>query len=149
MPTHLISSQDAATLTGVTFGEGIEGTVPGGGKTCTYGSQTTNVFYIEVAQAPDEASAKAAQDQFISDLQANLQQLISGGFVVSQLASFADGAVTATLNVSAGGITVNGSAFGFRKGTVFFGFSDVTEGGAAPSDTAMQNQAQTVLDMLP
>jgi hypothetical protein len=55
----------------------------------------------------------------------------------------------ATLSVSAEGTTINGSAFGFLKGTVFFGFSDLVVGGAAPDEAAMQSEATTVLAELP
>lgn len=148
-PCQLITSQEASTLTGASFGEGKEDTVPGGGKTCTYGSKATNIFFVEVVQAPDEATAEAAQTQFLADLQANLQQLTSEGLNVNPLPNFADGAVTAQVNINAGGLTVNGSAFGFRKGTIFFGFSDVAVGSAAPSSDAMQSEATTVLGQLP
>lgn len=148
-PCQLITSQEASTLTGATFGEGMGKTLPGGGKTCTYGSQTTNIFFVEVVQAPDEATAEAAQTQFLADLQTNLQQLTSEGFKVNQVPNFADGAVTAQVNVNAGGMNVSGSAFAFRKGTIFVGFSDVAVGGAAPSSDAMQSEATTVLGRLP
>ena len=58
----------------------------------------------------------------------------------------ADAAIVATLNLSA--INVNGAP-GFRKGTIFFGFSDLVQGGAAPTSAAMQAQATTVLGRLP
>jgi hypothetical protein len=122
-------------------------TLDGGGKSCTYGANTTNVLYILVAQAADVASAEAAQQQFVNDIQANLQQLVGSGVTFAPLANFADAAIVATLNLSA--INVNGSAFGFRKGTVFFGFSDLVRGGPAPTTDAMQAQATTVLGRLP
>jgi hypothetical protein len=148
-PCLLIDSQEASSLAGTSFGAGTEGTIPGGGKTCTYGSQSKNIFFVEVVQAPDTATADAAEKQFLSDLQANLQQLSSEGLKVTQLPDFADGAVTAQANLSAGGVNINGSAFGFRKGTIFFGFSDVAVGSAAPNSAALQTEATTVLGRLP
>jgi hypothetical protein len=148
-PCQLITSQEASALAGASFGTGTEDTIPGGGKTCTYGSQTTNIFFVEVVQAADEATAEAAQTQFLADLQAKLQELSTEGLNVTQVPDFADGAVSAQANINAGGETINGSAFGFRKGTVFFGFSDVVVGGAAPTSAAMQTQATTVLGRLP
>ena len=149
-PCQLITSQEASALAGASFGAGKEGTTPGGLKTCTYGSQGANVFTVDVIQAPDTASADAGETQFLNDLQASLAQLTSEGLQITKLPNYADGAVTAHANISAGGITLNGSAFAFRKGTIFFGFSDVVIGGAAaPSDTAMQSQADTVLARLP
>ena len=146
-PCQLISSQEASSLSGASFGAGLEETLSGGARTCTYGAQTTNVFYIEVAQAPDKATADADKTQFLADLQANLQKLTSGGMNITQLPNFADGAVTAQVNNTT--IGVDGIAFGFLKGTVFFGFSDLVLGAAAPSSTAMQTEATTVLGRLP
>jgi hypothetical protein len=148
-PCVLIPSQEASSLAGTSFGAGEEGTVSGGGRTCTYGSQSANIFFVEVVQAPDAATADAAQTQFVNDLQANLKQLTSEGLTFAPVPNFADAAITAQANINAGGVTVNGSAFGFRKGTIFFGFSDVVLGGAAPTSDAMQSEATTVLGRLP
>ena len=149
-PCLLVTSQEASALAGVSFGAGTEGGVPGGEKSCTYGAQTTNVFTVNVAQAPDADTAKADKAAFLADLQANLQQLTSEGLTVTQLPDFADGATFAEVHVSAQGITVNGSAIGVLKGTIFFGFSDIVMGNAAaPSSTAMQSEATTVLTRLP
>jgi len=148
-PCQLISSQEASTLAGASFGNGEESTTPGGGKICTYGSQTANVFMIEVAQAPDVKTAQADKAQFLADLQANLQQLTNAGLNVTELPNFADGATMATVNLNIAGISLNGGAIGFLKGTVFFGFSDVVKGGAAPSSDALQAEATTVLGRLP
>jgi len=148
-PCLLIDSQEASSIAGTTFGQGVEGTTPGGLKSCTYGSQTQNVFTVDVAQAPDVNTAKADKDQFLSDLQASAQQLSDQGLKVTQVPNFADGAVIATANISSGGITVNGGAIGFLKGTIFFGFSDLVIGGPAPSTSALQSEAATVLSKLP
>jgi len=148
-PCQLIPSQEASSLAGTTFGAGTEDSLPGGGKTCTYGAQSSNVFMVEVVQAPDAATADKAENQFLSDLQTNLQQLSSEGLNVTQLPNFADGAVLAEASINAGGVSVNGSAFGFRKGTIFFGFDDVVLGGPAPSGDALQAEATTVLGRLP
>jgi hypothetical protein len=148
-PCQLIDSQEASALAGASFGAGEESTTSGGGRICTYGAQTANVFMVEVAQAPDVATANSYKASFLADLQANLQQLTSGGLTPTELPNFADGAVTAQVSLNAGGETINGGAFGFLKGTVFFGFSDLVLGGAAPSSDALQAEAQTVLGRLP
>jgi hypothetical protein len=148
-PCLLIDSQEASSLAGTSFGAGEEGTTPGGGKTCTYGSQTSNVFFVEVAQAPDVDTAKTYKAQFLADLQANLQQLANHGLNATELPNFADGATIAQATINAGGKTINGSAIGVLKGTIFFGFSDVVLGGAAPSSEALQSEAKTVLGRLP
>jgi hypothetical protein len=104
---------------------------------------------VEVAQAPDEATAKAYKAQFLADLQANLSKLASKGLTATELPNFADGATIAQATINAGGKTINGSAIGVLKGTIFFGFSDVIIGKAAPSSEALQSEAETVLGQLP
>ncbi len=148
-PCQLISSQEASSLAGVSFGAGTEGTTQGGAKTCTYGANTANVFMVIVGQAKDAASAQAYKTEFLADLQAKLQQLTSQGLKVTELPNFADGAVLATLSISEQGVSINGSSMGVLKGTVFFGFSDIVVGGAAPTSDAMQSEATAVLGRLP
>ena len=149
-PCVLIGTQEASTYAGSTFGPGIESTTPdGGGKICTYGSETANVFLVEVAVAPDVATAQAQKADFLATLEANAQQLASGGLNVTQLPTFADGATMGILSTSIEGIPLNGSAIGVLKGTIFFGFSDVVKGGPAPSAADVQTEATTLLGRLP
>jgi len=148
-PCQLISSQEASALAGASFGQGKEETTSSGLKICTYGYQTANVFNAEVIQAPDIATAKADQAQFLADLQANLKNLTDQGLNVTQDPSFADGAVMANTTFSSGGVSFTGNAMGFRKGLIFFGFSDLVLGGTAPTDAAMQSEAKNVLERLP
>ncbi len=148
-PCQLISSQEASTLTGVQFKTGLEGTLPGGGKTCSYNSTSQSVFQVEVVQAPDIATADAAKAKFLTDLQAKMQQLSSQGINVTQLPNFADGALTVQTAITYNGETINGSAFAFRKGTIFIAFSDTVVGKPAPSSTIMQSEANMVLGRLP
>jgi hypothetical protein len=148
-PCVLVNSQEASTLAGTSFGSGSEGTTPEGLRTCTYGSQATNIFIVDAIQAPSIDAANAAKAQFLADLQADAQQFTNEGLNITQLPNFADGAVLGTVNLDAGGISVNASAIGFLKGTIFVGFSDVVIGGAAPSSDALQSEATTVLGRLP
>jgi hypothetical protein len=149
-PCQLVTSQEASTLAGTTFGTGTEGSTPEGLKTCAYSYQATNTFTVDVGQAADAASAKAYKDQFLADLQANLQQLTSQGLNITQLPNFADGAVLASVSLNVQGMALNGSAIGVLKGTIFFGFSDIViGGGAAPTSAALQSEATTVLGRLP
>ena len=106
-PCQLLPSQEASTLTGASFGDGVEETLDGGSRSCIYGANTTNVLYIVVAQAADVATAEAAQQQFVDDIQANLQQLVGSGVTFAPLDNFADAAIAANLNLSA--INVNGA----------------------------------------
>ncbi len=45
--------------------------------------------------------------------------------------------------------TLNGSVIGVRKGTIFFGFSDLVADGPAPTRAAMEAEAKTILGQLP
>jgi hypothetical protein len=148
-PCVLVNSQEASTLAGTSFGSGFEGTTPEGLRTCTYGTQTTNIFIVDVVQAPSVDAANTAKAQFLADLQADIQQFSNEGLNITQLPNFADGAVLGTVNLDTGGVTISGSAIGFLKGTIFVGFSDVVVGGAAPSSEALQSEATTVLGRLP
>jgi hypothetical protein len=148
-PCVLIDSQEASAFTGATYGDGEESTTSGGGRICTYGANTTNVFMVEVAQAPDVATAQSYKAAFLADLQANLQKLTSEGMNITQLPNFADGAVMADASLTVNGSTINGRAMGVLKGTIFFGFSDIVLGGPAPTSDAAQTEAQTLLGRLP
>jgi len=148
-PCALIPSDVASALAGASFGAGEQGSTEGGGRTCTYGAQTTNVFIVDVAQAPDEDTAKAYKAQFLADLEAKAEEMAARGLETTELPDFADGAVTASLNLNVGGIAISGGAFGFVKGTIFVGFSDLVKGGAAPSAEALQAEAQSIADQLP
>lgn len=147
-PCQLIPSQEASKLAGASFGPGQEEDLPGGAKLCTYGANTANVFTIEVVQAADAKAADADKAQFLADLQAHLAQLTSEGLKITQLPTYADGAVAAEASFNVAGVSLNGRAFGFRDGTVFFGFSDLVKGGPAPSSGAMQTEATLVLGRL-
>ena len=148
-PCQLITSQEASALAGTSYGPGSESTTPEGLKICTYGYQTAFPFTIDVIQAKSVDEAKAAKAQFLTDLQANLAQLASQGLTVTELPNFADGATVGHVSVSTPQGTINGNAFGFLKGTVFFGFSVIAANATAPTDQAMQAQATTVLSRLP
>jgi hypothetical protein len=148
-PCQLITSDEGSKLTGVSFGPGTEHTISGDIKSCTYSSHGTNSLVVEVAQAPDINTAKQDQADFLSELQADAQKTADIGLVTTQVPNFADEAIQATGSVSANGLSVSGIAFGFRKGTIFFGFSDTAIGGTAPTSAAMQAEAQAVLNQLP
>lgn len=146
-PCELLNSKEALKLTGVSFGAGVESTLEGGAKMCTYGANTTNVLMVEVGQAPDIATAQAYQASFLNDIKSGLAQFGDVPLQVTQISDFGNGAVSATLGPNA--INVTGSAFGFRKNTIFFGFSDVVLGAPAPTPEAIRAEAAYVLGELP
>jgi len=148
-PCQLLPNEEASKVAGTTYGAGVESTTPQGLKICTYGYQTAAPFTVDVIQAKSVDEAKAAKAQFLADLQANLANLASQGLTVTEVPNFADGATMGHVSVSTPQGSFAGSAMGFLKGTVFFGFSVILVGGTAPTDAAMQAEATTVLGRLP
>lgn len=146
-PCELLDSKEAQKLTGVSFGAGVESTLDGGAKVCTYGANTKNVLMVEVGEAPDVAAAQAYQASFLNDIKSGLAQFGDVPFQVTQISDFGNGAISVTLGQNA--INVTGSAFGFRKNTIFFGFSDLVLGGSAPTPESMRAEAAYVLGELP
>jgi hypothetical protein len=146
-PCELLDSTEAKNLTGADFGAGVESTLDSGVKVCTYGANTANVLMVEVAQAPDLATAQAYQDSFVNDIKSGLAQFGDVPFQVTDISDFGNGAISATLGQNS--IDVTGAAFAFRKNTIFFGFSDLVMGGTAPTADAMRAEAAFVLGELP
>jgi hypothetical protein len=110
-----------------------------------------NVFTVDVAIAPDEATATADEAAAQADLQAAAAKLANKGVTVTQLPGFATGTdavlMDATANVS--GQTLGVRAMYVLRGTTFFAFSDVALNKAPPSADAMKAEATTVLGRLP
>ena len=150
-PCQLVTQQEASQLAGASFAAGKEETISSGAKMCTYGAQTLNVFMVEVAVAPDAATAQAQWAQEEAQAQANLQQFVAqaGANVTLQAGditlSGADKAAAATSTATISGQTISISAIYVLKGAVFFTFSDLVLGKAAPTLAQMQTQAGTVL----
>jgi len=145
-PCQLVPAQEASALSGGSYSSGEESTTEGGGKMCTYGSKTVNVFMVIVGQAPDVATAQAGMAQ----AQAQIESQAAGSPIqTTQLSGIGDGAVFLSMSETAGGATINGSAIYVLKGTIFYGFSNIKVGGAAPTSAAMQAEARTVLGRLP
>ncbi len=148
-PCQVITSAEASKLAKASFGKGAESTTSGGGKFCTYGANTTNVFMVFVGQAPDIATAKAYQADFEALIQENLAQLTSEGFVPTDVAGLGDAAIYDEASFTLPKGTLNGSVIGVRKGTIFFGFSDLVANAPAPTRAAMEAQAKVILEKLP
>ena len=148
-PCQLIPSQEASALAGASFGTGEEKTEIGGLKMCTYSAQSGNVFTVEAVEAPDLATAQGQEAQFMASLQAQLPQLSTNGMNVTQLPDLANGGIMGEASSSTSLGNISGSAIGFVKGTIFFGFSDIVQGGPAPTSAALQSEATTVIARLP
>jgi hypothetical protein len=146
-PCQLVTPAEASKLAGASFTAGTESTTEGHGKICTYGQEGT-VFQVIVGVAPDEATAKAGEQDAIG----LLQKAASNGLKVTQLPGFADGTDAATLTGSKtfAGQTVAATAIYLLKGTTFVGISDIaTLGAKAPTEQQMKDQAKVTLTRLP
>jgi hypothetical protein len=141
-PCQLVTQQEASALTGASFGKGTEETESGNGKRCIYGAQTKNVFEVIVAEAATTAEAQQVKNELLAEA----QQKLGAALNLHAISGLADSAeqISGTLNglVNLDGIYV-------LKGTFGFALVDIVVGHAAPSGSAMQAQAQTVVGRLP
>jgi hypothetical protein len=144
-PCQLVTSQEASQFAGASYGAGVETTTSGGGKICTYGGNTVNVFEVIVGQAPDVATAQAGK----AEAEAAIAQQAGGALAFTELPTFADGAAYVSGTISISGQDFSGGAFYALKGTVFFGFSDLAVGKPAPTLATLQAEATTILGRLP
>jgi hypothetical protein len=147
-PCQLITSDDASTFVGVKFGAGKATNTENNVKMCSYSGPGPNIFTVEVAVAPDVATAQAAE----ADAKAELSSKGGAKLGVIPLPSFADNTDAAILqgSGSAGGITIGARALMLLKGTTFVGFSDISAGGASPpTEQAFQDEGNAVLAKLP
>jgi hypothetical protein len=142
-PCVLVTVQDASTLTGVNYGAGLEQPA-NGEKQCIYGYQTTDVFVVGIAQAPDLATAQADEAQ----AQALLQNTAGNGLTFTQLQGVGDAAAEVQASKSANGTTLSICGIYVLKGTIFFFISDAAANHAVPNNAALQAEATTVLSHL-
>lgn len=147
-PCQLITAADASALVGATFGAGKASTTENNLKICTYAAPGPNIFSVEVAVAPDVATAKAAEAATKADLESKTNNI---PMTVTELPNFAPDTDAALLEgaMSGGGLSAAGKAMFLLKGTTFVGFSDFSVGGQPPSAQAMKDKATEVLGKLP
>ena len=154
-PCQLVTATEASSLAGASFPAGTEGTTSGGGRTCVYGAQTTNVFSVLVAQAPDAATAQADWTQEEAKAQSTLEKGVPSGVTVSLNLSDvsnvagADRAAVGTGSATISGETIHGSVIYLLKGAAFVYFGDLVLGKAAPATADMEAQATTTLGRVP
>ena len=146
-PCQLVTADEASALTGAAYGQGKESTTKNHLKICTYGTQTLNIFTVEVLQAPDEATAQAGEDQAKKALKNQVGNVLS----VQELPNFEDGVDAAVLtgNGAYQGQTISTISIVALKGTFFLGVANVALNQGTPSSDDMQAQARTALDRLP
>jgi hypothetical protein len=151
-PCQLVTSSEASDVAGATYAAGKEETTAGGGRLCVYGSQTTNVFTVLVGEGATPEVAQADWSQVQAEAQTIIASKLPPGvnakLNTTNVADLGDRAATLT-----GGATLGGAPVGFTgvyvlKGATFFYLTDIVVGHSAPSASAMQAQAQTVLTRL-
>ena len=144
-PCTLVTAEEASTLTGLTFPASTASTLAGF-EICDYGEEG-NSFVVEVAVAPDAATAMKDEEQAMAQAQSDLPV----AFKITRLAAFAPGvdAVMAQFAGSLQGSTVSAVGIYLLKGAVFFDVTDVAMGGKAPTAAAMQAQAEVSLGRVP
>lgn len=151
-PCQLVTSSEASSLAGTTFGPGQEEST-NGGKRCVYGSQTTNVFTVEVAQAQDAATAQADWSQEQTQAQNLVEQKLPPGVDVSlntqNVTGLGDRAATAYSTASVAGHKIGISGIYLLKGATFLAFQDLLLGHNPPSSAALQAEARTALGRVP
>ena len=152
-PCQIVPASEASALAGVTYGAGQEEPSGTDGKRCVYGSQTDHVFSVIVGQAATVADADTEWSAERADAQAALTKQVPSGVKFHEqtqdVSGLADRASVATGSVSLGGESIAASAIYLLKGAVFLSFSDVVVGGAAPTATAMEAEAQKALARVP
>jgi hypothetical protein len=153
-PCQLVTADEASALAGVTFGAGLEETTGsnGTGKRCTYGSQTKNVFFVQVGTA---ASADAAQAQWTTEeaeadagLASGFPAQVTANITKTDLTGLGDRAAVGTGSETIEGQTISGGVIYLLKGPNFLAFGDLTLG-TAPTADELQAQAATSLDRMP
>ncbi|HUA29749.1 MAG TPA: hypothetical protein VMC03_12765 [Streptosporangiaceae bacterium] len=151
-PCQLVTSSEASSLAGASFGPGRE-EAENGGKQCVYGYQTTNVFTVELGQASDPATAQADWSQEQSQAEALVEQKLPSGVNISlntqNVTGLGDRAATANGSTTIEGKLIGMSAIYLLKGATFLSFSDIVLGEQGPSASAMQTEAATALARVP
>jgi hypothetical protein len=151
-PCDVITRAEASSWVGVKFGAGKETKTEGNVGICTYAAAGPNLFSVEYAIAPDEATAKAAEAAEEADLESQTQDLAKLGLSVTKLPGFAPNTDAAILQggMSQAGISIAARAMFVLRGTTFFAFSDVAVGGGQPpTEQQFKDKANELLAKLP
>lgn len=152
-PCQLVTSSEASALAGTTFGPGQQEANGQHGKRCVYGSQTTNVFTVEVGQAASPAAARADWSAEQARVQALISKKLPAGISLSahnqKLSGLGDRAAFARGSAAVAGQTIELSGIYLLKGATFLAFQDLLLGHPAPSAAAMEAEAQRALARVP
>jgi hypothetical protein len=153
-PCQVVTQSEASQLAGTTYAAGMLDTTTAGSQICWYGFQTTNVFEVIVAQAPDAATAQSMWDQEKGKVQSSLQKSINSGTTLNlnvndTSITGADRAATGSFSYSGNGHTIAGSAVYLLKGAVFVAFANLAADHAVATASALETEAQIALGRVP
>jgi len=148
-PCQLVTSSEASSLAGTSFGTGREEKAKGGGRICVYGYQTTNVFTVEVGQDKSSSDARKQWARTEAKARTLLQHKVPAGISVhvqtADVSGLGDRAATVFSRDDIAGHKFGISGIYLLKGATFVAFQDLLLGGAPPSTSALQAQARTTL----
>ena len=154
-PCELVTAAEASQLSGATFGAGkkeVTGT-SGAGMRCTYGAQTTNVFFVQVASAANASDALAEwadeEAAFDADISSSLPGNPNATTTKSDLTGLGDKAASGTLTDNVDGQTIDINVIYVLKGANLLAFGDSTVNAPAASPDALKAQAVISLDRMP
>ncbi|MES1212652.1 MAG: DUF3558 family protein [Leifsonia sp.] len=154
-PCQLVTAAEASQLSGATFGPGKEEATGtnGTGMRCTYGAQTTNVFFVQVASATSASDAQAEwateEAAFDADISSSLPGNPNATTSKSDLTGLGDKAAAGTLSDDINGETVNINVIYLLKGPNLLAFGDSTVNVPAASVDSLTTQAAISLDRMP
>jgi hypothetical protein len=154
-PCQLVTAAEASQLSGATFGAGEEETTgnEGQGKRCTYGAQTANVFFVQVASATSASEAQAdwatEEAQLDADISASLPSDLNATTSKTDLTGLGDKAATGTLSESLNGQTININVIYLLKGPNLLAFGDTKLNEPAASIDDLKTQAAISPDRMP
>jgi hypothetical protein len=153
-PCQLVTADEASRLSGVTFGPGKEETTGSDntGKRCTYGSQTKNVFFVQVVTAatPADAQATWAAEEAKADaaLISSFGPNAAANVTKTDITGLGDRAAVGIGSETLNGQKVSGSVIYLLKGSNFLAFGDLTLV-TAPDAAALKAQAETSVGRMP
>lgn len=148
----VVTQKEASSLAGTSLPAGKEESTGGTGRRCTYGAGTTNVFWVQIAQASSAADAQAQWSTYQAQAEAALAKAIPGGGSVkpklTTQSGLGDRAATATWSKAISGQTINLSAIYVIQGADFLAFGDLALNRKAPSTDDLTTQATASLGRL-
>jgi hypothetical protein len=152
-PCQLVTSAEASSLAGTSYGAGKEESSGQDGKRCVYGSETTNVFTVEVGQDANPAAAQADWSKAQAQAQALVSKKLPAGITLSlktqNVPGLADRAATVYGSTRVAGHTIGFSGIYLLKGSTFLAFQDTLLGHVPPSAADMESEAQKALARVP